>query len=166
MLIETELNELLNEIVGKAFAINRRLDRIKSVVKVEFKLVNTSRVLHSLSHEYPIIFGDRVADYQEQSNCVPVYPATPVGDENYISISECLAVYLQDLFDYRDLIEITIDKSIELKDRTTNKLLSNILFELKDYISQSQDLVDIFLKCKNPIDELMLDANISAFTGK
>jgi len=166
MLIENELNMLLNDIVGKSFEINRRLDRIKSVVIVDFKLINTSRMLHALSHEYPVIFGDKIAEYQEKSGCIPIYPMTPIGNENYMSISECLAVYLQDLFDYRDLIEITIDKAIELKDQTTKKILSEILYGLIDYISQAQDLVDIFLKCQNPIDELLLDANINSFVGE
>jgi len=166
MLIEIELNDLLNELVGKSFAINRRLDRIKSVVKVEFKLLNTSNALHSLAHKYPVVFGDTIAEYQEECSCIPIYPATSAGDENYINISECLAVYLQDLFDYRDLIEVASDKATELKDETTRGVLTNVLLDLKNYIAQSQDLVDLFLKCKTPFEELMLDANIDAYVGE
>ena len=166
MLIEIELNSLLNGLVGKSFAINRRLDRIKSVAIVNFKLLNTANALHMLSHKYPVVFGDTIAEYQEQSNCLPIYPATPAGDENYANISECLEVYLRDLFDYRDLIEVASDKAIELQDETTRGVLTNVLLDLKDYISQSQDLMDLFLKCKSPFEEMMLDSVIESYMGE
>ena len=59
-LISKNLNDCLDRLIGKSFAINRMLDRGMSLLKVRWKMINSSNHLHGmLAHAY---LGDKFAD--------------------------------------------------------------------------------------------------------
>ena len=84
-LISDKTNNLLNQLIGKCFSINRMLDRGMSLLMVRWKMVKTSEILHpAIAHAYPgDKFADSISDYQGQRDNETIYPSTPVGNKEY-----------------------------------------------------------------------------------
>lgn len=165
-LISEKLNNSLNELVGKCFATNRMLDRGMSLLGVRWKLLRCSELLHpALAHAY---LGDKFADsisgYQGKRDCETIYPATPIGNENYDSPLEFVKSYHSANLELEDSIKDVIDEAVESGDLTTKKFLDGLLETLADYTAMSQNLVDLFTQYGNDKFALqLLDSNIDKY---
>lgn len=167
-LISEKLNNQLNELVGKAFAINRMLDRGMSLLTVRWKMIEASRVLHpKVAHAYPSDkFADSISDYQASRSMESIYPATPIGNREYEAPIDFFKDYLAENIEFEDMIKDAIDMANEDGDYTTKKFLDGLLFRLVPYTALSQDLVDLVEMCDNDKFKLMmLDENIDDYVN-
>lgn len=165
-LISEKLNNQLNELVGKCFAINRMLDRGMSLLKVRWKLINTSNILHpKVAHAYPAEkFADGISDYQASRGNETIYPETPVGNKEYNNPMEFFIDYYKENIALENMIKDTIDEAIEEGDTTTKVFLDKILMNLLPFTALSQDLVDLVEKYGNDNFHLqMLDSVIEKY---
>lgn len=145
-LINKELNNMLDNLVGKCFAINRMLDRGVSILSIKFKMIQASEIIHQkIAHVYPSdVFADSISTYQGERGMLTIYPFTPVGDKDYSSPLDFIKDYYKENIELQDMICDTIDKSIEIGDHTTKVFLDGLLNRLSKYTSLSINLVDLF----------------------
>lgn len=141
-LVNLKLNEALNTLVGDMFALNRMFDRAVSVLDVKFAMKNTVKFLHpNVAHAFPRL-ADVISEYQSSRNELTVYPQTPIGNEEYSSLSELFFT----LSDSVQKVEMNIAKSIELadevKDKTTCAFLHDFILEFSKYTAQMLILKD------------------------
>lgn len=167
-LISKELNSKLDELVGKAFAINRMLDRGMSLLKVRWKMIKSSDLLHQkVAHAYPgDKFADSISDYQASRSMETIYPETPIGNREYNSPIDFFIDYFQENIEFEDMIKDVIDMAEKEDDQTTKKFLNGLLVRLSEYTSLSQDLIDIVSMCDNDkFKLLMLDSEIDDYVN-
>lgn len=145
-LIQDDLNNMLNDLITKCFAINRMLDRGMSILGVKFKMVKTAEILHpKIAHAYPSDkFADSISNYQASRNNLTVYGVTPAGDKDYIAPLDFIQDYYNENIELQDMISDTIDKAVDVGDYTTKKFLDGLLVRLADYTALSITLVDLF----------------------
>lgn len=150
-LISNELNEQLNQLIGKCFAINRMLDRGMSLLKVRWKLSLASDILHpKVAHAYPgDQFADSISDYQAQRDMESIYPATPMGNREYNNPLEFFEDFHKENLEFQDMIQDAMDQASDEGDRTTKKFLSKLLYRLVPFTDLSQTFVDLCHKYGN-----------------
>ena len=165
-LISQRMNEQLNMLIGKAFAINRMLDRGMSLLMVRWKMIKSSTILHeAAAHVYPsIVFADSISDYQGLRDAETIYPATPIGNREYSAPIDFFKDYRNENLEFEDMIKDAIEVAKEEDDETTKKFLKQLLFRLVPYTALSQDLVDLVDMCGNDrFKLLMLDTQIDDY---
>lgn len=160
-LINEELNESINELVGQCFLGNRILDRMMSVLNIKFVMNNTVKLLHSgLAHKFPLL-GDILSDYQSSRNNLTTYPETPRAEEDYNNILEIFTKFHNYMVDFEDSIKDVIEQASDDKDLNTKIFLENFLLRINKYTEQSILLVD---KAEKYGDNLMgFDRDIKKF---
>lgn len=167
-LISERLNNQLNELIGKAFSINRMLDRGMSLLMVRWKMIESSRILHpAVAHAYPgDKFADSISDYQASRDMESIYPATPIGNREYEFPIDFFKDYLAENIEFEDMIKDAVDMAVEDGDHTTKVFLDGLLNRLVPYTALSQDLVDLVEMCDNDKFKLMmLDSDIDDYVN-
>lgn len=165
-LVSENLNNQLNELIGKCFAINRMLDRGMSLLTVRWGMIRTSEILHpKIAHAYPSDkFADSISAYQALRNMESTYPLTPVGDRDYKIPIEFFKDYFQENLEFEDMIKEAIITAKDDEDYQTKKFLNGLLNRLVPYTAFSQDLVGLIDSCENDNFKLMmLDSNIEKY---
>lgn len=164
-LISESLNNQLNELVGKAFAINRMMDRGMSLLLVRWKLINTVKHLHApVAHVFPgDLFADGISDYQSKRDMESIYPATPIGNREYSKPLDFFKDFLNECIEFEDMIKDAIDTSVKDEDITTKVFLDGILKNLVPFTALAQDLVDLFSMCNTPFELHVLDSEIGKY---
>lgn len=162
-LISEKMSDTLNSLIGDFFKINRMLDRGMSVLAIKFKLLNTSDFVHQkLAHIYiGDKFADAIGDYKMLRDCDVIYPATPIGDEDYnLPLDLFKSLYINNI-KLEDNIKDAIDEAKEEGDESTKKFLKGILKDLTEYTEISKNLIDIYAPCGDDLFKMILiDANI------
>lgn len=145
-LLSSTLSTMLDEIIGKCFAINRFLDRHVSLIDIRWKMPNTSALVHThLAHNYiGDLFADAINDYKSERDTETIFPETPRGDENYGNILEFAANYHRLNLELEALICDAVAQAVQESDHTTKVFLDGLLTNLKSFIAQSQTLIDQF----------------------
>lgn len=145
-LINKELNGMLNDLVGKCFAINRMLDRGISILSIKFKMINASKIIHQkIAHIYPSdIFADSISGYQSERNMLTIYPETPIGNRDYNTPLDFIKDYYKENIELQDMIYDCVEKAIEVGDHTTKVFLDGLLNRLSKYTALSINLIDLF----------------------
>ena len=139
MNVRQETVDSIFQIVSQSFFINRKLDRIVSVLGVDFALSGISNKVHlGISHLVPII-SDQVGEKcLERYNISVEYGATPDGKEDFESaldifqsIEDMIVVY-QNMFIgamkiafKNDDLQIFADLSDTLRD--VNKIVEQVV---------------------------------------
>ena len=165
-LISKNLNDCLDRLIGKSFAINRMLDRGMSLLKVRWKMINSSNHLHGmLAHAYlGDKFADSISDYQSERGMESIYPATPIGNREYSSPLDFFNDYMSENIEFEDMIKDAINIATQEEDYTTKKFLDGLLYRLAPYIAASNDLVDLVSACDNDKFKLLvLDSEIDDY---
>jgi ferritin len=163
-LINENVNESLNLLVGKCFEANRILDRIMSQLSVKFVMNRTSDILHPLLAHAFLDIADIVSDYQGSRNCMTIYPETPKDDTNYSTVSDIFTKILNCMEDLENIICEVIDIAKEENDRMTKIFLEHFLLQLNPFTSQALLLMDKINMYGNDSKSLMdFDRNIKSF---
>lgn len=168
-LISDKISNLLDELIGKFFSVNRMLDRGMSVLAVKFKISHTSNYVHqNLAHIYiGDKFADKIGDYKILRDCDIIYPETPIGNKDYGSPVELFKELYEKNLSLEDSIKDLIDESKEEGDLSTKKMLNHILEDLIEYTAISKNLIDIFEPCGTDMFKLtLIDSEIGDLLEK
>ena len=157
-LISENLNNQLNNLIGKSFSINRMLDRGMSLLGVRWKLINSAKNLHpKVSHAYPSSkFADGIQDYQASREAETIYPATPIGNREYQNPLEFFIDFYKENLEFENMIKDVIDMSIEEGDNNTKNYLDKLLDNLVPFTALSQTLIDLVTQYGNETFKLQL----------
>ena len=145
-LISEKLNNMLCEIIGECFAINRMLDRGMSLLDTKFAMKNTAALLHpGLAHVFlGSKFADGIGDYIGSRNNLVYYPATPIGDKDYIAPLEFVKDFYTHMINLQTMTYDAIDEAVEEGDYSTKVFLDGFLKNIVEYTDIAQTLIDVF----------------------
>lgn len=162
-LISEKLNNMLCEIIGECFAINRMLDRGMSLLDTKFAMKNTAALLHpGLAHVFlGSKFADGIGDYIGSRNNLVYYPATPIGDKDYIAPLEFVKDFYTYMINLQTMTYDAIDEAVEEGDYSTKVFLDGFLKNIVEYTDIAQTLIDVFNSYGfSSVNLQLLDANI------
>ena len=162
-LISEKLNNMLCEIIGECFAINRMLDRGMSLLDTKFAMKNTAALLHpGLAHVFlGSKFADGIGDYIGSRNNLVYYPATPIGDKDYIAPLEFVKDFYTHMINLQTMTYDAIDEAVEEGDYSTKVFLDGFLKNIVKYTDIAQTLIDVFNSYGfSSVNLQLLDANI------
>lgn len=143
MLISPKTNNQLNLIIQKFFGLNRIMDRIVSVMSVDFACVDSSKILHlQFAHKFPLL-ADRISEIQDSFNVKTDYLETPRDSSDYSSLLEIFQKVLDNVLEANDLITGAIEICIEEGDYNVKSSLESFLSQTYiQYIKQAIILRD------------------------
>ena len=162
-LISEKLNNMLCEIIGECFATNRMLDRGMSLLDTKFAMKNTAALLHpGLAHVFlGSKFADGIGDYIGSRNNLVYYPATPIGDKDYIAPLEFVKDFYAHMINLQTMTYDAIDEAVEEGDYSTKVFLDGFLKNIVEYTDIAQTLIDVFNSYGfSSVNLQLLDANI------
>ena len=162
-LYSEKLNNMLFEIIGECFAINRMLDRGMSLLDTKFAMKNTAALLHpGLAHVFlGSKFADGIGDYIGSRNNLVYYPATPIGDKDYIAPLEFVKDFYTHMINLQTMTYDAIDEAVEEGDYSTKVFLDGFLKNIVEYTDIAQTLIDVFNSYGfSSVNLQLLDANI------
>ena len=162
-LISEQLNNMLCAIIGECFAINRMLDRGMSLLDTKFAMKNTAALLHpGLAHVFlGSKFADGIGDYIGSRNNLVYYPATPIGDKDYIAPLEFVKDFYTHMINLQTMTYDAIDEAVEEGDYSTKVFLDGFLKNIVEYTDIAQTLIDVFNSYGfSSVNLQLLDANI------
>ena len=162
-LISEKLNNMLCEIIGECFAINRMLDRGMSLLDTKFAMKNTAALLHpGLAHVFlGSKFADGIGDYIGSRNNLVYYPATPIGDKDYMAPLEFVKDFYTHMINLQTMTYDAIDEAVEEGDYSTKVFLDGFLKNIVEYTDIAQTLIDVFNSYGfSSVNLQLLDANI------
>ena len=162
-LISEKLNNMLCEIIGECFAINRMLDRGMSLLDTKFAMKNTAALLHpGLAHVFlGSKFADGIGDYIGSRNNLVYYPATPIGDKDYIAPLEFVKDFYTHMINLQTMTYDAIDEAVEEGDYSTKVFLDGFLKNIVEYTDIAQTLIDVFNSYGfSSVNLQLLDAHI------
>ena len=162
-LISEKLNNMLCEIIGECFAINRMLDRGMSLLDTKFAMKNTAALLHpGLAHVFlGSKFADGIGDYIGSRNNLVYYPATPIGDKDYIAPLEFVKDFYTHMINLQTMTYDAIDEAVEEGDYSTKVFLDGFLKNIVEYTDIAKTMIDVFNSYGfSSVNLQLLDANI------
>ena len=162
-LMSEKLNNMVCEIIGECFAINRMLDRGMSLLDTKFAMKNTAALLHpGLAHVFlGSKFADGIGDYIGSRNNLVYYPATPIGDKDYIAPLEFVKDFYTHMINLQTMTYDAIDEAVEEGDYSTKVFLDGFLKNIVEYTDIAQTLIDVFNSYGfSSVNLQLLDANI------
>ena len=91
MIVTQATIDAVTELIGDCFKMNRHLDRLVSVLGVEFAYNNTANLVHQgIAHYYPTLADSLGERCLERYNIPVYYAATPEGGQDYTSVTEII----------------------------------------------------------------------------
>ena len=163
MNVSQETIKAIYEIVSQSFFINRKLDRIVSVLGVKFALNSTANKLHlGVSHLVPII-SDQVGERcLERYNIMVEYGETPSGKENFNSAMEIFQIVEDMIVYYQNMFIGAMKTAFENNDIHVFSDLGTILQEVNKIVEQVILLND---KAKSYGEDrlILMDADVDKF---
>ena len=92
MIVTKETVNAVTELISECFKMNRHLDRLVSILGVEFAYNNTADLVHQgIAHYYPMLADELGEKCLERYNIPVHYAPTPAGGQNYDSVTEIIA---------------------------------------------------------------------------
>lgn len=143
MNVSQETINVLYELIGQCFRNNRILDRLVSVLGVEFAMSNTASLLHQhYAHQYPMISDIIGEKCLEAYNISVIYEATPVGNQNYESVKEMITVVNDMSYDFQNMLIHAMMVASNNEDMQVYVELGEVLKDFNPMVAQSQLLLD------------------------
>lgn len=102
MIVSKPTQNALMEIIKLCFTENRVLDRLVSVLGVQYAYNNTANLIHhSIAHYFPNLSDEIGEKCLERYNIPVLYGATPAGMENYTSVEEIIKTLEERMIDFQ-----------------------------------------------------------------
>jgi hypothetical protein len=160
-LINNDVNNSLNNIIGECFALNRLCDRGMSELAVKFAMNNTVNLAHPrIAHIFPKI-ADVISDYQGDRDAISGYPETPLDETDYATPTSFFERLLDGVTDLESLCYDVLSKAQDDSDITTVVFLQSFINLLIPITGQCLLLVD---KCELYANNwAMFDADAELF---
>lgn len=91
MIVTKETIDAVTELIGECFKMNRHLDRLVSILGVEFAYNNTADLVHhGIAHYYPGLADELGHRCLERYNIPVYYAPTPAGGQTYTSVTDII----------------------------------------------------------------------------
>ena len=140
MIVTQATIDAVTELIGDCFKMNRHLDRLVSVLGVEFAYNNTANLVHrGIAHYYPMLADSLGEKCLERYNVPVYYAATPEGGQDYTSVTEII----------KDLEKVNIDFQTKMMG------CCKVAFENND-IHVYADLLDLLEDVNKIIEQVIL----------
>lgn len=163
-LINKEVNNVLNILVGDMFALNRLFDRAVSILDVKYAMKNTVKHVHpKLAHIFPA-FADKISEFQSSRGNLTIYPQTPIGDSDYSSVGEIFSVLFSAVYKVEQNVSKSIKFACDSDDQVTKSFLQQFLLEFAKYTEQMMLINDkVKMYGDTPFTYTQLDADFENF---
>lgn len=105
MIVSKETQDALMELIKQCFVENRKLDRLVSVLGVNFACSSaSSHIHHGIAHYFPQL-SDKIGELAlERYNIPIVYGDTPRGDEDYANVGEIVKTLESRIIAFQSLL--------------------------------------------------------------
>lgn len=142
MLIHDDVKKRLDEMAQRFFWMNKKLDRIKSVMNTKFAMPLLSNKIHiDLAHSYPIL-ADKINDIEEMFNFDAMYYGVDGALEQYESVDQMIGQIYEWTLETNDMLCATAIYAKEHGDFVVYKLMSPLIVEYAKYVENAILLVD------------------------
>ena len=140
MIVTQATIDAVTELIGDCFKMNRHLDRLVSVLGVEFAYNNTANLVHQgIAHYYPMLADSLGEKCLERYNVPVYYAATPEGGQDYTSVTEII----------KDLEKVNIEFQTKMMG------CCNVAFENND-IHVYTELLDLLEDVNKIVEQVIL----------
>ena len=161
MIVTQTTIDAVTELIGDCFKMTRHLDRLVSVLGVEFAYNNTANLVHQgIAHYYPMLADSLGERCLERYNIPVYYAATPEGGQDYTSVTEII----------KDLEKVNIEFQTKMMGCCKVAFENNdihVYAELLDLLEDVNKIVEQVILLSDKIDVYKdnpsYDHNISSF---
>lgn len=161
MIVSKETQSAVMELIGECFKMNRRLDRMVSVLGVKFAYNNTANLVHhGIAHYYPVLADGIGEKCLERYNIPVVYAPTPAGDKEYNTVQEIIQELENINIEFQTLMMGCCKIAFENNDIHVYVDLLDMLEDVNEIVEQAILLND---KMKYYNGEIAYDHNIHKF---
>lgn len=132
----------LDEMSQRFFWMNKKIDRMKSLLDVKYTMPILSELVHhDLAHMYPLL-ADEINDIQEQFNYDANYLGVEGATEDYDSVIEMMETLHRWTIETNDQLNRLMETAKEVGDWNVYWKLTPVSVEYSKYISNSILLKD------------------------
>lgn len=150
----------LDEMSRRFFWMNKKLDRMKSVMTVNMVMPTLANFMHlELSHKYPLL-ADEVNDIQEMFNYDANYLGVEGATEDYSSMVELSQVLLKWTEETNNQLNELIKISFEEGDFNVYWLLGKLSTEYSKYVENAILINDKSVQYGDDIKALDHDSEV------
>ena len=143
MIVTQKTQDAVEQLIGQAFFMNRKIDRMVSVLGVKFAFNQTSSLIHlNIAHYFPLVADVLGEKCLERYNIPVYYPATPEGNEDYQLPSEIIHRLEELLLEYQTMLMGACKVAMDNNDIHVYADLLEVLKEFNMYVEQGILLVD------------------------
>lgn len=126
------------ELIKQCFQNNRKLDRLVSVLGVNFAMNNTAELLHAgYAHRFPQISDEIGHKCLEVYNIPVEYGATDEGKQDYNSVAEMVQVVENITVDFQNMLSKAIMIAQDNQDINVYVELISILQDFNPLVEQA-----------------------------
>lgn len=148
MLVSKQTQDAITHLIGECFRMNRHLDRLVSVLGVEFCYTNTANLIHhGMAHYYPTL-SDEIGELCLERYNIPVYyEATPAGGQTYSNVIEIIKDVEKHTISFQEMLMGVCQVAFENKDIAIYADLLPLLKSVNKIVDQAillSDKIDIY----------------------
>lgn len=143
MNVSQQTIDALYELIGQCFQNNRKLDRLVSVLGVNFAMNKTAGLLHQhFAHLFPAISDVIGEKCLEAYNISVEYESTSSGKENYDSVEQMIKIVMDISYDFQNMLSAAMIVAQDNQDMQVYVDLADILKNFNPVVAQAQLLWD------------------------
>lgn len=143
MIVTQQTQDAVEQLIGQAFFMNRKIDRMVSVLGTKFAYNNTAELLHGgMAHMFPKLSDELGQKCLERYNIPVYYPTTPEGREDYQSVSDIIHRLEELLLEYQTMLMGACKVAMDNNDIHVYADLIEILKKYNKYPEQGILLAD------------------------
>ncbi len=142
MLISNEIKMELDRLGQRFFWMNKKLDRMKSVLNVKFAMPKLAELVHhQLAHSYPLL-ADQVNDIEENFNYDVNYLGVEGANEDYEDVDALINQLYEWTLETNDFLQKVKLDARDAGNHNVYDLLTPISREYSKYVANAILLVD------------------------
>lgn len=143
MIVTQQTQDAVEQLIGQAFFMNRKIDRMVSVLGVKFVFNQTANLIHlNIAHYFPLVADVLGEKCLERYNIPVYYPATPDGKEDYQTPSEIIHRLEELLLEYQTMLMGACKVAMDNNDIHVYADLLEVLREYNKFPEQGILLAD------------------------
>ena len=143
MIVTQATQNVIIELIGECFKLNRILDRQVSLLGVKFVYSNTAKLCHHyIAHYFPFLADELGEKALERYNIPVTYPATPAGMQDYSSAEELIHDMEEKIIDFQTKFMGACKAAFENNDIHVYTDLLDLLEDVNEVVEQVILLAD------------------------
>ena len=148
MIVSKNTQNALIEMIGEAFTLNRKVDRMVSVLGTKFACNQAADLIHyNIAHIYPVWADVLGSECLERYNIPVYYPSTPSGGQDYNSVMDIVKDLEKVNLDFQSMLMGCIKIAFDNKDIHIYADLLGLLTEVNKIVGQTillSDKIDLY----------------------